>query len=729
MFLRRIFLTLTVTAAVLVGVVFLAVRAQAVAPGEVVINELFWMGSSKVSADEWIELRNLTDQPISLDNWVVYKKSSGQTVAMLTIPAGKVIPAKGFFLIANYAETDPNSQLAVTPDVVATAVSLVNSDLQVTLADANGVTIDVADDGAGTPFAGKYVSGSAWHSMERDFVPADGALKEHWHSATARLNLDEGLELGTPKAANSNLPPEIKGLSDRTATVGEAIPFDASESSDPEGDPLTFSWTFGDGSSGTGPTPTQTYASAGTYRVSLVIADGQTAAKAEAEVTIGAAASAPPLPTVPAKPSQPAAPVSSTQPSPAAPGIVPQPTPTVASDRPARLPSPTAAEQPIGQLVMTEVFPDPVGQDRGQEFVELKNVGTETAPLLGWKLSDSKRTVVLPDLAVAPDRFLVLRGAELKLPLRNAGATIFLIDPNGRIRSGVRIPKAKTGQSFSRLARRWAWSVPTPAALNRPPAGAALEQPDPNEGVESLSIDEARQAEAGTKLKLSGTVVVALGTIGERQLLLGDATGTIVLTLDRRLNLRSGDQMAAVGRKSTAQEPRLKVKVKDLKHHGTGNPIEPAAVAVGDLSEDDLGGYIRVTGTVSQRRGRQFTLEDETGQLSVTDPNAGVKKGDQLTVTGIVRATSGRLRLVATATEVVTSSQTQVLSAHDTAEPPAAKVLAGQSSKTPTLGYVLLTLAGLLLFGRQLLLPRLRTTPSASQLFAQTISTKEKALR
>jgi len=68
--------------------------------------------------------------------------------------------------------------------------------------------------------------------------------------------------------------------------VGETINFDSSNSSDPDGDTLTFNWQFGDGSSSIVANPTHQYATEGTYTAQLVVTDDSGLASTAAEQVI-----------------------------------------------------------------------------------------------------------------------------------------------------------------------------------------------------------------------------------------------------------------------------------------------------------------------------------------------------------------------------------------------------------------------------------------------------------
>lgn len=55
---------------------------------------------------------------------------------------------------------------------------------------------------------------------------------------------------------------------------------------DPEGQSLSYAWSFGDGSSGNGSPVKHRFSQAGTFRVVLTVSDGKKTATAEADVTV-----------------------------------------------------------------------------------------------------------------------------------------------------------------------------------------------------------------------------------------------------------------------------------------------------------------------------------------------------------------------------------------------------------------------------------------------------------
>ena len=90
----------------------------------------------------------------------------------------------------------------------------------------------------------------------------------------------------------SNLPPIANAGGPYSGFRNVPVTFNGTLSSDPDGSPLTYLWTFGDGATGTGAAPTHAYASFGSYPVSLVVSDG-TLSSAPATTTVTIANRAP----------------------------------------------------------------------------------------------------------------------------------------------------------------------------------------------------------------------------------------------------------------------------------------------------------------------------------------------------------------------------------------------------------------------------------------------------
>jgi len=169
-----------------------AVASAAESP-TVMISEVAWAGSSKGTADEWLELTNVSESAVDLSGFTL--EGAGTSGTALTIPAGTVLEPHQTFLISNFAAADAKSVLA-SSQFVTTAVSLSNSTLGITLKDAAGTVLDRAGDGK-TPKAGSSVAPFA--SMIRLDPSNDGSLAASWATASVSTGFDDGIaDLGTP---------------------------------------------------------------------------------------------------------------------------------------------------------------------------------------------------------------------------------------------------------------------------------------------------------------------------------------------------------------------------------------------------------------------------------------------------------------------------------------------------------------------------------------------------
>ncbi|GIW34047.1 PKD domain-containing protein [Meiothermus sp.] len=73
----------------------------------------------------------------------------------------------------------------------------------------------------------------------------------------------------------TNKPPVASFTANPTVQAGIPLAFDGSASSDPDGEPLSFSWEFGDGVRGGAAKIAHIFTEAGTFKVRLTVGDGR----------------------------------------------------------------------------------------------------------------------------------------------------------------------------------------------------------------------------------------------------------------------------------------------------------------------------------------------------------------------------------------------------------------------------------------------------------------------
>jgi PKD repeat protein len=113
-----------------------------------------------------------------------------------------------------------------------------------------------------------------------DSTTGTGATPMHAYTAagtyTVSLTVTDTSNLtstATTSATITAQPPVANAGGPYTGLPGVAVNFNGSGSTDPQGEALTYAWSFGDSTTGTGATPMHTYTAAGTYTVSLTVAD------------------------------------------------------------------------------------------------------------------------------------------------------------------------------------------------------------------------------------------------------------------------------------------------------------------------------------------------------------------------------------------------------------------------------------------------------------------------
>ncbi len=160
----------------------LPLRVYAANSGDVVINEISWMGTVESYNNEWLELYNTTPGEINLDGWILRATDGTPKINLTGIIAGN-----GYFLLER---TDDNTVPEQLADQIYTG-ALGNSGEHLELVDAQGnVTDDV--NSWGNWFAGDNATKQTMERKKPIFTGSDAAT---WAGSIATG--------GTPKAQNS----------------------------------------------------------------------------------------------------------------------------------------------------------------------------------------------------------------------------------------------------------------------------------------------------------------------------------------------------------------------------------------------------------------------------------------------------------------------------------------------------------------------------------------------
>lgn len=113
-------------------------------------------------------------------------------------------------------------------------------------------------------------------------------------------------------------------------------------------------------------------------------------------------------------------------------------------------------------LTLSELLPNPEGDESTEEFIEIFNPHDESVPLWGWVLADSGRSggfVFGEEDLIAPGEYLAVPRTEFDFALNNSGSeTVSLTAPNGAVTSSVAYETAQEGAALAWTGERWRWT-------------------------------------------------------------------------------------------------------------------------------------------------------------------------------------------------------------------------------------------------------------------------------
>ena len=316
-------------------------------------------------------------------------------------------------------------------------------------------------------------------------------------------------------------------------------------------------------------------------------------------------------------------------------------------------------------LQLSEILPDPTGDDRQNEFIEIQNTGTSSVPLNGVVVRDaSGKTYTFSDRQIDPGAFFALEREDSLIALNNAGDTVELISPSDKIIGSFTYEDSTTGHAHIQTENGWQPTThPTLGEQNilqqpeTEPADNDAETEQSTDTAEStaslftpVTVSEAKRAADDEKVRVAGTVTVTPGIFGKQIFYLQDDTGGIqIYKHDAAFGaLSAGDGVDVKGIvRSSRGEKRVLVR-GELGTTEENPNITPQSITPKGLDDSVIGELIKTEGTVMARNGNKITLQNHDTNLIVRlsdndtiDPDI-FERGSEVVVTGIYTATNDK---------------------------------------------------------------------------------------
>lgn len=508
------------------SLIFVSAKAHAAPSQKVIIKELMWMGSSKSTSDEWLVLYNTTSKTIDLSNWqlIYWSQNFADDEKMLQIPEGKLIHPNDYFLISNYDLGDSHTVLNIKPDLVDTSVQLSNTNLQIKLYDSDALLIDIAGD-TDKPLAGQN-STNLKAAMERNDEPGDGTILENWHTAQNQENLIDGVtDLALPQNFHDLAPsPSNLIIPENNAQIiqGKDIQFAWEKSLDPESDPLTYTLSIS--------------CLNNSFSISEIFDNFYSLNTDEILENLGNCSNL------------------KWQ------IFVSDGTKTTSSNQ---WQFEVIAPSYCDEIILTEMMPNPNGDQAINEWFELYNPSNAEVNLKDWSIEDLKgsthKYLIKNDLIIAPNNYLVVFRSQSGITLNDSEDGLTLYQPDGHLLyQSPNFSAAGNDLSWARAPDgKWQWSsTPTPGAKNKITALEATSDLDDDSQKPDISINSVPiEIATGDYKNYQNQLVKITGTVTDTSgntFYLDDGSGEVKIYIQAKTNIdkpamHKGDTFQIIG--------------------------------------------------------------------------------------------------------------------------------------------------------------------------------------
>jgi hypothetical protein len=312
-------------------------------------------------------------------------------------------------------------------------------------------------------------------------------------------------------------------------------------------------------------------------------------------------------------------------------------------------------------LRLSALYPNTTGNDAEEEFIAITNTGTQDVNLKDWSLKDTsgKTFVFADDLVLTPGSQTEVKRAQTNITLNNDAEEISLFAPDDLLIDNVIYANAPNGEVYKWTEGVWVW--PSKTSTNEPETVSTTQTITTETTVSSnptqqyLTISQAKNLPDQTIVQISGTVSVLPGILGKQFFYIQDSeSGIQIYKFDALFpDLQVGQKIVVNGEMSTnGTEQRVKItKTGTIEPTSETIILEPKNSEIAELKTEDIGELFTVTGMVKSVTTNKLQIEKDGLSLDVAIAvQSGIDTttllpGTSLKVTGIVRSTTGVLKL------------------------------------------------------------------------------------